>query len=195
MLVVTAREFFSFLKNPHLDKSPKESTLFKLRYLLQLFLIELPLMGLILLLMFLLYEYGFITESTDPLRQLRGLIYLYGYPLILLLIIIALPFGEEVIFRSYLTWPRFFKQRFLIAHFGWLFYASAILFALAHIPNIPDEEINVFIPFLIAPQFCGGLFNGYLRIKFGLLWGFLFHALHNSCCVGLLVAFGGLPSF
>lgn len=195
MLVVTAREFFSFLKKPNLNERPKKNALFKLRYLLQLFLIELPLMGLILALIYILYEYGFITESTDPLRQLRGLIYLYGYKLFLLLIILAMPFCEELIFRSYLTWPRFFKQRFLIDHFGWLFYGSALLFALAHITNIPDKEINVFIPFLIAPQFCGGLFNGYLRVKFGLLWGFLFHALHNLFCVGLLVAFGGLPSF
>ncbi len=192
MLVVTAREFFSFLKKPNIDERPNKSALFKIKYLFQLALIELPLMGLILALVYFLYEYGFIIQSADPLSPFRALVERYGYTLFLLLGIIAVPFCEEVIFRSYLTWPRFFNQRFLKTHFGLLFYVSAILFALAHIPNIPDEEINFFIPILITPQFFTGLFTGYLRVKFGLLWGFLFHALHNLFCITLLIALGGL---
>ncbi|NOS55177.1 MAG: CPBP family intramembrane metalloprotease [Cyclobacteriaceae bacterium] len=142
--------------------------------------------------MFLLNEYGFIRESADPLRELRGIINLHGYTFFLLLVVIILPFCEELVFRSYLTWPRFFKQKFLIDHFGWIFYASAVLFALVHISNYPDEEINQFIPILISPQFITGLFAGYLRVKFGLLWGFLFHALHNLFLLIVLIAFGGL---
>lgn len=38
---------------------------------------------------------------------------------------------------------------------------------------------SVLVPFLILSQFFTGLILGYLRIKLGFFWGFLFHAVWN----------------
>ncbi len=44
-------------------------------------------------------------------------------------------------------------------------------------------------PFLVFTQFVTGLFIGYLRLKAGFLWGFLFHALFNGILFGGSILF------
>lgn len=87
------------------------------------------------------------------------------------------------------------KRRFLVAKFWiriypFLFYYTAIIFGLVHLSNYKDLTISdpSFV-FYIASQAFGGLGLGYLRIKFGLIYSMLFHALFNLLMVSLVILF------
>ena len=61
-----------------------------------------------------------------------------------------------------------------------IFYAIAILFGTAHIANY-DPEVWRFLPILVLPQVVIGLLLGFVRLRYGLNWAILLHALHNGC--------------
>lgn len=61
-----------------------------------------------------------------------------------------------------------------------IFYAIAILFGAAHIANY-DPEVWKFLPVLVLPQVVIGLLLGFVRLRYGLTWSILLHALHNGC--------------
>ncbi|MPR35156.1 CPBP family glutamic-type intramembrane protease [Salmonirosea aquatica] len=66
-------------------------------------------------------------------------------------------------------------------NFGWVFYVSSLSFGLMHIFNV--REINptvVSLAFLITfQQILLGLFNGYVRMRFGFAQAIVQHALFN----------------
>lgn len=64
--------------------------------------------------------------------------------------------------------------------FPFLFYACAVLFAVAHIANyeLPVDKW-IIAPVLILPQFVLGLMLGYARIKYGILAAIFLHAINN----------------
>lgn len=67
-------------------------------------------------------------------------------------------------------------------HFGWVFYGSVLLFGLMHIFNV--REITWIViglaPFITFQQIVLGLFNGYVRMRFGLGQAIIQHALFNA---------------
>jgi hypothetical protein len=73
-------------------------------------------------------------------------------------------------------------------HFIWVFYGFTLLFGLFHISNYPPlTKTLIFVsPILILPQITSGIIIGYLRTKFGFLWGCLFHGLWNSILISLV---------
>jgi hypothetical protein len=49
-----------------------------------------------------------------------------------------------------------------------------------HIFNFDsDKNLLLLFPIITAPQIFAGLFAGYLRVRFNLIWGFFLHAIHN----------------
>jgi hypothetical protein len=136
-------------------------------------------------------------------------------PVIAVILVAAfiIPLIEELIFRSYLRLKHNFLLQPLIyissitgkenkvifesfiernwnTHYKSVFYISAIIFALVHLANFDNiSETLLFIPILVAPQLIAGLFAGYLRVKFGLLWGFFLHALHNLILISSAILF------
>jgi uncharacterized protein len=68
-------------------------------------------------------------------------------------------------------------------HFKWVFYVVAFLFGMVHIGNFSLNEITwqwyFLLPFLVIPQLVMGLFLGYIRLRYGLLFSIIFHAFHN----------------
>ena len=65
---------------------------------------------------------------------------------------------------------------------------------MVHITNFEHSAaLLVFTPLLVAPQFIVGLFIGYLRVKYGFIWGFYLHALHNLILFGSILPFIGEP--
>ncbi|MFB9211716.1 type II CAAX prenyl endopeptidase Rce1 family protein [Echinicola jeungdonensis] len=62
-------------------------------------------------------------------------------------------------------------------------FGSASFFAPVHVFNYEINEIGYPDSFklliAIIPQFIGGLILGYIRIKFGILYSFLFHSSWN----------------
>ncbi len=120
----------------------------------------------------------------------------------LLLGILVVPFIEEIIFRLPLRYERNYifqlidfisgnrVQKVWKKHYVFFFYAFAITFGLLHITNYENTELLFYFiaPFLVLTQFVTGLFIGYLRLKAGFFWGFLFHAFFNGIAflVGIL---------
>jgi hypothetical protein len=56
--------------------------------------------------------------------------------------------------------------------------------------------ILLFSPIIVAPQFVAGLLLGYMRIRHGVISGFLLHAMHNAIifCIPLLFMAGSLKN-
>jgi hypothetical protein len=81
-------------------------------------------------------------------------------------------------------WPRIY---------GVLFYSMAILFGLLHLFNYQDFDYTSFavllIPILIGSQIWGGLSMGYIRVKYGFIWGFFLHAAHNAVFIAPFMFF------
>jgi len=68
--------------------------------------------------------------------------------------------------------------------FRWIFYGFAILFGYVHISNY-ELTTNVLLisPILVAPQIILGLFLGLIRVRLGLIYAILFHAVYNAILV------------
>lgn len=137
--------------------------------------------------------------------------------LIILFGAFIIPFIEELIFRLYLRLKQNYPARLFIlitsitgkknkeniktyieskwqAYYKGIFYLSALIFALVHIVNFKYSiTLLIFVPILVAPQLILGLFTGYLRVKYGLIWGFYLHALHNLIFLAIPLVFMSGP--
>ena len=73
-------------------------------------------------------------------------------------------------------------ERVMARHFGFFFYGSTVLFALAHITNfIPlNAQTLLFAPVLVLPQFLVGTMLGYVRVRYGIGYAILFHVVVNA---------------
>jgi hypothetical protein len=74
-------------------------------------------------------------------------------------------------------------------YFGTIFYVSSLLFGFMHIFNVKELTGSVILlaPFITIQQVVFGLFNGYVRVRFGFLHAVLQHALFNL--VALLLVY------
>ena len=75
----------------------------------------------------------------------------------------------------------FWFQRVVLEHFRWGFYISCLLFGAIHILNFEHLNYKLFFaaPFLIFPQVVAGVFLGFVRMKYGIIFSVLFHSLIN----------------
>ncbi|GAB3179136.1 CPBP family glutamic-type intramembrane protease [Telluribacter humicola] len=73
-------------------------------------------------------------------------------------------------------------------YFGSIFYITSLLFGLMHIFNVADLTLSVWLlaPFITVQQIVFGLFNGYVRMRFGFVHAVLQHALFNLIPLMLL---------
>lgn len=75
------------------------------------------------------------------------------------------------------------KERIVNANFVVLFYASAIIFGFSHFSNYVgniagfQQALLVFIAQI--PKVLSGLFDGYVRVGYGIHASILFHIAHN----------------
>ncbi len=148
-------------------------------------------------------------ESHDMTNFLQS----YSAWLVLFAGVLIVPFIEEVIFRLYLRLRHNFPLRILVfvasilgkknketfqllieknweKYYKGIFFFSAILFAAVHITNFEYSKMLLILsPIIVMPQFILGLFIGYLRVKYGFIWGFYLHALHNFIFIGIALFF------
>lgn len=111
------------------------------------------------------------------------------------------PILEEFVFRGFITFYRFYPLLFVIAMAGalgmnkfklirkirraWTFcfpllmMLSVLLFGYVHVWNFEEQMSLWMIPIAISPQLIAGLFLTYARVKYGLIWSMLAHALVN----------------
>jgi membrane protease YdiL (CAAX protease family) len=199
-------ELMAFLRNPKDEMGPELTIAQKFKILFSLVLLEIPLMGAFSLIMMGLEELKLVdTEGHKVVELFKSL------PVVVLIILTAIiiPFFEELIFRLYLRYKNNYLLHFIISlvsltgarneknaetvltslwkkKYTYIFYFSAILFGIVHITNYKlSYTILLLSPILIAPQILVGLFIGFLRVRYGFVWGFLLHALHNAVFVGI----------
>lgn len=98
----------------------------------------------------------------------------YTLPIIVFLLVIVAPFFEELIFRAPLYWFRS-PVALKVA-----LYISIITFGFIHLINFEDYTTYWWMaPLLVAPQLSLGMFAGFIRVRFGLLWAMALHAGYN----------------
>lgn len=76
-------------------------------------------------------------------------------------------------------------EQFIYSKFSYFFYATAILFGLVHASNF-GGNIYILLAFsfiLGGVQLIAGLILGFIRMKYGLIYSIIFHALINSIAV------------
>lgn len=189
----TLKDLFGFLKNPKEEQDIDQSTQKKAKRFFSILAIDLSIMILLSLLINGFAKLGWIEIENHKVKLLIELMPIW---LVFLLTVIVIPFVEEIIFRLFLKFKRnYFLQiiislfpqsktsisRFWTKKFGYVFYISAIAFALIHISNYDSNgKIIYLIPFLVLPQFIMGLFLGYLRVRYNFMLGYFMHALHNA---------------
>jgi membrane protease YdiL (CAAX protease family) len=206
-------DFISFLKNPVEQADPVQTRSEKAKKLFTLLLMDIPVMGVLIGVLSCMEALGLFDLDTTKFNLL--FLTIPVWPLILILVIL-IPFFEELIFRLYLRYKynyllRFFVflssilglqnhkkfvahvNQFWIRRYKTIFYFSAILFGFVHLANYGyTTMILIFSPLIVAPQFVAGLFLGYLRVRHGVISGFLLHAMHNAIifCIPLLFMAG-----
>jgi len=172
-------------------------------------MIDIPVMGVLIGVLSGIEALGLFDLDTSKFNLL--FLTIPVWPLIFILVVL-IPFFEELIFRLYLLYKNNYILRFLvfttsvtgevnhektknwakqfwISRYRVIFYFSAVLFGLIHITNYEiSPMVLLFAPIIIAPQFAAGLLLGYLRVRHGVISGFLLHAMHNAIflCIPLL---------
>ncbi len=98
--------------------------------------------------------------------------------LILLLIILTF------LFRYLLRKLRSVNRTLLSKLYFLIFYLSAIYFGLIHIWNYEGFLSYWYIVIImITPQVVAGIFMGYVRVQYGLLWSIIFHSIYNATLI------------
>ena len=209
----TWNDLLLFLKKPKDQRDPVQSLSLKSQRLFSVLAIDIPIMILLTLLIGLVEQTEVYSLENHQLLDALSLPPLQ----ILFLFVLLIPFFEELIFRLYLRLPQniplqsliviasftgqknkeklktFIEQRWR-TYYKIIFYLAAFIFALVHISNFEYSiTLLAFTPLLVVPQFAVGLFTGYLRVKYGFIWGFYLHALHNLIAFGVTLLFMGEP--
>lgn len=212
MIQRTFQEVKSYLLNPVDQAASEQHITHKMERLLGVLLIDLGLMVLLIGLLSALEALGLLPLEENMLPEM-----LDQFPVwqLLLLVVLLVPFLEELIFRAYLRFDRnLFIQPIIWvisltgkekkarseaiirrkwdAYYPTIFYLAAIIFGLVHISNYEmTSEVLWVAPILVLPQIVVGLLLGFLRVRYGLLWGFFLHALHNFAFLGIPLLFFG----
>ena len=65
--------------------------------------------------------------------------------------------------------------------FPWVFWGSAVVFGLGHLTNFSTlNEVGVFAVFLVLPQVLGGLFYGFICMRFSFSAAVFTHSFWNG---------------
>ncbi len=165
------QQVLQFTRNPVYEEDENQDPTYRVVILIKLILLA-------LVISFGLSAITSILESTFDLQFGRhaseDMIENLSTLAIVFLVVIVAPLLEELLFRGPLHWFRE-KTTLRIA-----LYCSIVLFGLIHLANYEDYTTHWYMaPLLIAPQMSLGMFAGFIRIRFGLLWAMALHAGYN----------------
>lgn len=210
------QDLLSFLKNPSDKASPDQRTSYKAKQLFSILAIE-----LVLVMIFLTPILEFISEAGLVKMEDHKMGKIIKYlPVWLILVLTGLlaPIWEELAFRTFLRYKSNFPLKLVVYMAGlsgirnkvkarayirkrWkryypvFFYLSAIIFAYVHLLNFEISTATLLLsPFLVLPQFLIGLSLGYMRVKFGLLWGIFKHSIYNVVLILFVLFFMNLAT-
>jgi len=195
----TILDLFAFLRNPKDLNEFHKSAKAKLKFVFYLFLFGL-LINLCISALISAFESFNVFDSGPHLLEN----YLeYSYLKLIFLTALFIPTVEELIFRLPLRYKTNYAFRFIFyiisifssinadrilelqkrswTHiYKYFFYFLSFVFAFIHFFNFENyKSIIFFIPLLILPQFVSGLIIGFIRVKYGFIYGILYHSFHN----------------
>lgn len=168
----TLINLINYLKNPVLEKDKNTHFLYRLKTLIHLVFICMITTFAITIVISIIESTGILTTKG---HSITNAIESYSTTQFFLLAVVFAPLIEETIFRAPIVLLKN-KNYFKIG-----FYTIAILFGYIHISNYElTPSVLLFSPLLIAPQAFVGLYLGFIRVKFGLLWSIALHACYNG---------------
>ncbi|MCC8361169.1 CPBP family intramembrane glutamic endopeptidase [Salinimicrobium sediminilitoris] len=187
------KDIYAWIKNPddnELNLSSKRKFLLTFQILLLELLLAFPFIG------FIYFIHSHVVKLENPLID-------WGPYLTIFLVILVIPFIEEIIFRFPLKYQRNYLARLLNylskgrlkkrwnSIFKYLLYLLAVLFGLIHLTNYNNTETIFYIlsPVIIGSQLIGGFLLSYVRIKLGFLWSVFQHGAFNFTLIILSIIF------
>lgn len=201
--------FLAFLRNPTDHFAPDSSLRTCVRALLVLLVYDLVFAFIAATIIGLISKLGWVDLDNHAVADALND---FSILQLMLVAVLGTPLVEELIFRLPLrfetnhiaglarifaprTSPDIDEELRANRRAGWdgryryLFYGFTLAFAFVHLFNYPDWSLGVLLlsPLLVAPQFMMGAMAGFLRVRYGFVWAFLLHALHNLILVGVAV--------
>lgn len=128
--------------------------------------------AVIIPLIYLIDEYVLHLRPTPELSKPRTLWFMVT------VIVGIAPIVEELIFRYPLKFARNGVLKLAV-------YVSSLVFGLYHLFNYSNQEVLFYAlaPIIVGSQLFGGFLLAYLRVKHGLRWSILAHAVFNALIV------------
>ena len=181
-MIKTIEALIKFIPNPVLEKDSNVSFTYRSKVLLSLIIISFISTFCITIFISFIEIAGLVETGRHSIEEIFKDKNSSNLK-IFLIAVIGAPLIEELIFRAPLTLfknPKYFK---------YAFYGFTLVFGYLHIFNYQDfnTSILIFSPILIAPQLVVGLYLGFIRIKFGLLWSIALHAMYNGVLMSLFL--------
>lgn len=173
-MVILFHSVLNYIKHPRLKQLKYTSSKIKLGVVLQSVGLCLAIgigIGFFTSFLEILGVYNSDTHAISKLFEESNPLY------IIFTAVILAPVIEELIFRGPLT--LFSKKYFKIG-----FYSLALIFGYVHLFNFEiTTKILLFSPLLVLPQIVLGLVFGYIRVRFGLIYSILLHAMYNGVII------------
>lgn len=187
ILCIEIGSFISFLKNPIIFRiENNDNKVYRLKTLISLLIFDFFLMLVLTCILGVFRYLQLLPEISSDL--VNGLMKENSIWWIIIALVIITPLFEEFIFRYFLKMEIAIKLPFWDKYFGYIYYLSASIFGLVHLFNFNRSDPSIYLyPLLISPQFFLGLFTGYLRVKFSLIWSIYFHSIHNAAFLFLSI--------
>lgn len=212
LLKETSKNLISFFKNPTDRLSPIRNIPGKIKILFSVLAIDIMVVTAISPIFYVIQLTGIVDMENHAVAKLMRSLSIWEF---IVFGVLLAPLIEELIFRTFLRYKRNYPLKLVVVVVGalgfsnkakvndavrhaWrkyyrlIFYFTALVFAYIHIVNFEiSTAILLLSPLLVLPQFMAGFFLGYLRVKFGWLWGYLLHGLHNLVFLFITLLFMG----
>ncbi|MFK7811257.1 MAG: CPBP family intramembrane glutamic endopeptidase [Maribacter sp.] len=173
------QELWNFIKNPTYEEDENTDTKYRSKVLLILLGIGLAasiILGSLTGVIETLFDLDLGKHAIDEALEKYSPLFLFFAAVVLA------PLVEEFLFRGPMM---FFKDK---PYFKYIFYALTLIFGFYHITNFEiTTTVLLLSPLLVAPQISVGALLGFIRVRFGLWWAILLHAVYNLILVGPIV--------
>jgi len=175
------KEIWDFLKNPIYNEDDNEDVKYRLKILFRVLVIALAISIVLSAVIGLVEELLTADLGTHAIEKTLET---YSPWLLLFAAVILAPLMEELIFRGPMV---YFRNK---SYFNYVFYILTLIFGFIHLSNFElNTDVLLLSPILVAPQINAGIFLGFIRVRFGLIWAMVLHSLYNLVLIGPLIAF------
>lgn len=174
----TLKDFFDFLKKPN-DQQIHLSTKERFALIFRLLILEL------LFTLIIVIPINYLIDKFMPIKNPSLDYHFNTIYAIIFLMVLTVPFLEEIMFRSILRYHSFFAKKISREkwdrYFPYLVYTMSIAFGLVHASNYYNDSLTFYIlsPLILLSQLSGGFVLSYIRVRINFYYGFIYHASWN----------------